>query len=377
MLPLFIHYPRLKEKLAYIPLGDFPTPVEKLERLGKKIGAGGLFIKRDDLSGKFYGGNKVRKLEFLLGQVRRKNAGEVLTFGFAGSNHALAMAIYAKDVGLRSISMLLRQPNAGYVRRNLLMGYYAGAELRHYPDMFSILWGSIFELVRHRFRSGRFPAVIPPGGSSPRGVIGFINAAFELREQVETGQIPEPDRVYVALGTMGTAAGLALGLKAAGLKTQVVPVRVVDRKYANAKSLARLFNKVNMYVSGQDHSFPRIKYSEADTGIRHDYFGEGYALFTRAGREAVALMEECEGIKLEGTYTGKALACLIDDVRKNQHRGQVILFWNTYNSRDLSRVTAGVDYRCLPRGFHRYFEEEIQPLDPDHIKTTERIRRPG
>jgi len=99
--------------------------------------------------------------------------------------------------------------------------------------------------------------------------------------------------------------------------------------------------------------------------------------FTRAGREAVALVEECEGIKLEGTYTGKALACLIDDVRKNQHRGQVILFWNTYNSRDLSRVTAGVDYRCLPRDFHRYFEEEIQPLDPDHIKTTERIRRPG
>jgi 1-aminocyclopropane-1-carboxylate deaminase/D-cysteine desulfhydrase-like pyridoxal-dependent ACC family enzyme len=131
MLPLFIHYPRLKEKLAYMPLGDFPTPVEKLERLGKKIGAGGLFSKRDDLSGKFYGGNKVRKLEFLLGQVRRKNAGEVLTFGFAGSNHALAMAIYAKDVGLRSISMLLRQPNAGYVRRNL---FYPGGPGSGGPD---------------------------------------------------------------------------------------------------------------------------------------------------------------------------------------------------------------------------------------------------
>ncbi|MCX5858901.1 MAG: pyridoxal-phosphate dependent enzyme [Proteobacteria bacterium] len=351
-----------------MPLGKFPTPVQKLERLGEKIGSDRLFIKRDDLSGELYGGNKVRKLEFILGQAREERAVEVLTFGFAGSNHALATAIYAKEVGLRSISMFLSQPNAEYVRRNLLMGSRVGAELHYYRNMFFIFWGTLFELVKHRFSSGRFPMVVPPGGSSSRGIIGFVNAAFELKEQVEAGKLPEPDLIYVALGTMGTAVGLVLGLKAAGLKTRVIPVRVVDRKYADARNMARLLNKVNGYLSGQDHSFPRFKFSEADTGIRHDYFGDDYALFTPAGMEAVVLMEECEGIKLEGTYTGKALACLMEETRKNRGRDQVILFWNTYNSRDYSPLISGVDYHCLPRGFHRYFEEEVQPLDPGYKK---------
>ena len=361
--------------MPHVPLGNFPTPVQKLERLGEKIGADQLFIKRDDLSGEIYGGNKVRKLEFLLGYARQKKVNTVLTFGFAGSNHALATAIYAKQMGLESISMLLPQPNAGYVRRNLLMGFQTGAELHSHRNFFTVFWGTLLRLVKSRFSSGRFPLVIPPGGSSIRGIIGFVNAAFELREQVEAGEIPEPDRIYVALGTMGTAAGLILGLKAAGLKSRVIPVRVVDRKYADAKNLARLLRRVNAFLSGLDHSFPRVEYLETESGIRHDFFGENYALFTPAGMEAVAWMEECEGIKLEGTYTGKALAGLIEEMKKNPGRDQAVLFWNTYNSRDFSPLIAGVDYHRLPRGFHRYFESEVQPLDPDNISTTKRIRR--
>ena len=361
--------------MPHVPLGNFPTPVQKLERLGEKIGADQLFIKRDDLSGEIYGGNKVRKLEFLLGYARQKKVDTVLTFGFAGSNHALATAIYAKQMGLESISMLLPQPNAGYVRRNLLMGFQTGAELHYHRNFFTVFWGALLRLVKSRFSSGRFPLVIPPGGSSTRGIIGFVNAAFELREQVEAGEIPEPDRIYVALGTMGTAAGLILGLKAAGLKSRVIPVRVVDRKYADAKNLARLLRRANAFLSGLDHSFPRVEYLETESGIRHDFFGENYALFTPAGMEAVALMEECEGIKLEGTYTGKALAGLIEEMKNNPGRDQAVLFWNTYNSRDFSPLIAGVDYHRLPRGFHRYFESEVQPLDPDNISTTKRIRR--
>jgi D-cysteine desulfhydrase len=129
MIPLFKQYPLLREKLPYVSLGEFPTPVQKLDRIGRDLGMSRLYIKRDDLSGRIYGGNKVRKLEFLLGNTLKANAKEVMTFGGAGSNHALATAIYARQIGLKGISMLMPQPNAHCVRRNLLIGYHCGAEL--------------------------------------------------------------------------------------------------------------------------------------------------------------------------------------------------------------------------------------------------------
>ncbi|RLF11357.1 MAG: hypothetical protein DRJ98_03760 [Thermoprotei archaeon] len=363
MIPLFEHYPRLRDKLPYVSLGEFPTPVEKLDRLGKDIGVDNLYIKRDDLSGRVYGGNKVRKLEFLLGYALRLKVKEVLTFGCAGSNHALATAIYARQLGLRSISMLMPQPNAHYVRRNLLMSYYCGAELHQYRNKLFLAAGTIYQLLRHRLKHGRFPQVIPAGGSSPLGVVGFVNAAFELREQIAKGEVPEPDRIYVALGTMGTAVGLMLGLKAANLRSKVVPVRVVDEKIANVKRMVKLFHKTSSYLHSLDPSFPELKLYEKDVSIRHEFFGQRYALFTKEGMEAVAHMQRTERIKLDGTYTGKTLAALIKDAKEQILRGEVVMFWNTYNSRDFSDVIATIDYHQLPRCFHRYFEEEVQPLD--------------
>ena len=224
MIPLFEEYPLLREKLAYVPLGEFPTPVQKLERLGAELGISQVYIKRDDLSGKLYGGNKPRKLEFILGDVLRSRAKEAMTFGGAGSNHALSTAMYAREVGLKSISMLMPQPNARYVRRNLLMSHYCGAELhpcgsglesvRNMPLVYA---AAIYQLLRHRLRKGRLPYFIPPGGSSLLGVVGFVNAALELGRQIAGGEMPEPEYIYVACGTMGTAAGLTLGLRAARL----------------------------------------------------------------------------------------------------------------------------------------------------------------
>ncbi|UCD85747.1 MAG: pyridoxal-phosphate dependent enzyme [Deltaproteobacteria bacterium] len=363
MIPLFKYYPLLKDKLPHVALGEFPTPVERLERLGEDIGADRLYIKRDDLSGKVYGGNKIRKLEFILGQALRSGVKEVLAFGFAGSNHALATAIYAEKVGLKSISMLLPQDNAHYVRRNLLMSHYCGAKLHQNRNIPFIAGGTAYQLMRHKLRNGQFPQIIPPGGSSPSGTIGYVNAAFELKEQVVAGEMPEPDRIYVALGSMGTAVGLILGLKAADLKSRVISVRVVDKKYADERKLIKLFHKVNSFLHYLDLSFKRFELSEKDIEIRHGFFGQRYALFTEEGMEAVERMEENEGIKLEGTYTGKTLAGLINDVKKQDLRDKTILFWNTYNSRDFSEKIADIDYHQLPQCFHRYFEEEVQPRD--------------
>ncbi len=363
MIPLFEHYPLLGEKLPYVSLGEFPTPVEKLDRLGEDLGLGQLYIKRDDLSGKVYGGNKVRKLEFLLGDALRAKVKELVTFGFVGSNHALATAVYAKEVGLKSISMLMPQPNAQYVRRNLLMSHYCDAELHQHRNMRLLYLGTLYQGVRHKLEAGRLPQVVPPGGSSALGTIGYISAAFELKEQITDGKLPEPDRIYVAMGTMGTAVGLILGLRAAGLKSNVIPVAIVPEEFGSATKAVKLFEETNSLLRSLDASFPSFELSENDIDLRPGFLGKGYAHFTEEGMEAVARIKKAEGIKLDGTYTGKTLAALVCDAEKQDLSDQVVLFWNTYNSRDFSEVIAAVDYRELPRCFHRYFEEEVQPLD--------------
>jgi 1-aminocyclopropane-1-carboxylate deaminase/D-cysteine desulfhydrase-like pyridoxal-dependent ACC family enzyme len=372
VIPLFEQYPLLREKLAYVPLGEFPTPVQKLERLGAELGISQLHIKRDDMSGKLYGGNKPRKLEFILGSALRSKAKEVITFGGAGSNHALATAMYARQLGLKSISMLIPQPNAWYVRRNLLMSHYCGAELHlcgagleSAMNMPLVYAATVYQLLRHRLKKGRLPYFIPPGGSCPLGAVGFVNAALELRGQIANGEMQEPEYIYVAAGSMGTAAGLTLGLRAAGLGGRVVPVAVGSEKVTNTRGMTALISKTNSLLHSLDASFPKLEFSEADIGIRHDCASQRYALFTDEGMEAVALMKECEGIKLDGTYTGKAVAALRHDAKNGSLRGKTVLFWNTLNSRDFSADISGLDYHDLPRPFHRYFEEEVQPLDRD------------
>ena len=116
----------------------------------------------------------------------------------------------------------------------------------------------------------------------------------------------------------------------------------------------------------QHFSFPKVKIADDEVDIIHNFFGEQYAHFTEQGMAAVNLVAKSEGIGLDGTYTGKAMAALIDRVKNHGLRNEVILFWNTYNARDFSDTIKGVDYHQLPGCFHRYFEEDVQPLDKDH-----------
>jgi hypothetical protein len=147
-------------------------------------------------------------------------------------------------------------------------------------------------------------------------------------------------------------------------------VRVTSRNFVNEKAMIKLIDRTNSLLCSLDSSFPRLEFSEQDIDIRHRFFGEQYALFTREGMETVERMKASEGIKLEGTYTGKALSAVIEDAKNGDLRDKVVLFWNTLNSRDFSDVIATVDYHQLPRGFHRYFEEEVQPLDRNHRAVT-------
>lgn len=365
-LTIFKLFPRLEQRLPHVPLGTFPTPVHKLLNLSKILGLDNLYIKRDDLSGTVYGGNKVRKLEFLLGEALQAKAKEVMTVGFAGSNHALATAIYAQKVGLRSTSLLMPQLNAGYVRRNLLASYAYHARLCYYKSLGHLCLGVIGQQVRGIIKNRTLTRFIPAGGSSPVGLVGYVNAAFELRAQIVAGEVPEPDLIYVPLGSMGTASGLILGLKAAGLKTRVIPVRVIEERMACPKRMVRLIRQTAKLLSKADPSFPQVTIPEADLSIRNDCLGEGYACFTEKAVKACHLVKAEEGILLNGTYSAKAFSALLDDAAQGSLKGKTVLYWNTYNSRGLSAVSADVDHRQLPRPFHRYFEEDVQPLDREN-----------
>jgi D-cysteine desulfhydrase len=205
--------------------------------------------------------------------------------------------------------------------------------------------------------------MISPGGSSPLGTIGYVNAAFELKDQVERGLMPQPDKIIIPLGTMGTAVGLTLGLKAAGFKTQVVSVHDADEKYRNKKRFVKLFKKTLALILSMDSSFPLVKITNNEIDIRHDYYGESYARFTEQGMAAIDVLRKSGGIRLEGTYTGKTMAALLDQVRTYDTKNEVIMFWNTHNARDFSHAIKGIDYHQLPRCFHCYFDEDVQPLD--------------
>jgi len=353
--PLFVAWPRLAEGLPRLALGTFPTPVTPLQRLGGAVGLSTLFLKDDGRSSEFYGGNKVRKLEFLLAAARRRGATEVLTFGYSGSNHATATAVHAQRIGMRGISMLLPQPAAAYLRSNLLLSLAAGAELHEYRSTPSLVVGSLLQMLRHTIMRGHLPFYVAPGGSSALGTVGFVNAAFELADQVKAGLLPIPDRVYVAFGSMGSAVGLALGFAALGWPTRVMAVRVVDEVYASRRGAAAAWRKLDALLRTIDPAFPATVFSDDALEIRDGFFGDGYACFTPEGDRAVEMAAQTEGLKLDGTYTGKTLACLIADARAGRLEGRHVVFWNTCNSADVSSRTKGIDPHQLPHRLQRYF----------------------
>ncbi len=361
MIPLFERHPLLVKRLPRLAFGEFPTPVEKLAGLCHRINKDNLYIKRDDLSSLSYGGNKVRKLEFLLADAKKRGARRIITSGGAGSNHALATAHYAKQVDMKAVLMLYQQPNSHTVRDNLLMDLYSKAELFHhdtYPEHLQAFEDAVrqFEVA-----DGRPPYIIPLGGSATLGAIGYVNAGFELAKQIDACEIPLPSRIYVAMGTMGTTAGLLLGLKAAGVKTHLNAVRVVPTHVADMDKCHILFRQTNELLCEMEPSFPYCTIKPEDLTIYDDYFGEKYGMFTPEAMAAVALLRESDGIALDGTYTGKACAAFLDDAHSNS--AESMLFWHTKNSRLFPPGAIKADYQMLPISLHRYFTEPVQPLD--------------
>ena len=296
-LPLFRRVPELASRVRWLSLGHFPTPVERLA-----LPSGTLTVKRDDLTAVPYGGNKVRKLEFLIADALGAGAGRLVTAGALGSHHALATAVYGRAVGLPVTLVLFPQPVTPHVRRVLLTDVALGAELRFVPRM---------ELVPGALLARRWAArherayVIPPGGSDALGTLGYVNAALELAEQVAAGELGPPGEVHVAAGTLGTAAGLAIGLALADLPTRVAATRITGRVVTNERTLAKLVRGALALLA------PEVRLETGDVvarvEIRHGQIGAGYGEETEAGRAATAQLGAL-GLKLDPTYTAKAAA---------------------------------------------------------------------
>ncbi|MBX3466184.1 MAG: pyridoxal-phosphate dependent enzyme [Planctomycetes bacterium] len=345
--------PRLRARfgdldLPHVALGAFPTPVEPLEGLSRALGAE-CWVKRDDRAGARYGGNKVRKLELLLGRALARRRRGVVTIGAYGSHHALATAVYARALGLEVDLVLYPQPITAHVLDDLLADHAVGARLVWTPH--AALAPLVAEVVARRAPRTE---VVPPGGSSALGTLGYVEGALELADQVRQGLLPAPDCVVVAAGTCGTAAGIALGLELAGLPARVVAVRVVPAAVTNAWLLRRLDLTARRLLRRAGARWSRGP--RAPVELDPHELGGGYGVDTPAARAACERFA-AEGIALETTYTGKAAAAFLRLAASPALRGRRVLFWHTFSSVDLAPLVAAADPAALPRRFHPALRE--------------------
>jgi D-cysteine desulfhydrase len=343
-------FPQLARKVPRLPLADLPTPITRARLLrGSKTHE--IAIKRDDLTGKLYGGNKVRKLEYLLHKARQKGARCIATFGTVASNHALATALYAHELGFESLCFLSHQAKTGNAARALNMHLQNQSGIVRYGG------GRKSRVATLRdYLSQRQVFLIPPGGSNWLGAIGFVSAGLELAAQVSAGEVDEPARLYVANGTMATAVGLALGLGLAGMQTEVHAIQVTENFVSSPASMQRLLKKTAFVLHKLDLSVPADLAARARYQFRTGFLGDGYAKSNAATDTAIAVARDELGISLEATYTGKAMAALLQDL-ESQPSGGNIMFWNTYNSRPLPVGTERpANSDRLPDAFQRYFD---------------------
>ena len=368
---LFRKYPNLKNRVPWIPLlTNIPTPIERLTELEKEfeLDSGKIYIKRDDKNHPIYGGNKLRKFEFIFGKVLKKKKKGVVTIGGIGTNHGLACAIVCHFLNppLKCHLYLFHQPLTWHVQRSLLLFDYFGAKLHlGKGDISTFIKFLFFKLLHPRF------FLMFPGGSplfgigSSLGTIGFINAAFELKNQIDQNIIREPDAIFVAGGSVGTTAGLVAGCRILGLKTKVHVVAVYTDLTSNPSAVKKNANKAIKYLRKRDKSIPNIKVKEEDFVFITGYLGSGYGIKTIRGQNAVDKVYELEGykrdFKLETTYTGKAMAGMFDYLKKEENKNKTILFWNTYNSNDVDKYLkeTNFQYKKLPKIFHKFYKERL------------------
>jgi len=309
--------------LPRIRLANLPTPLEEAPRLTKFLGGPRIWLKRDDLTGFAMGGNKVRKLEFLLGQARADNCDVVITVGAVQSNHARMTAAAARRLGMDAV-LVLNGEDPGHAQGNLLLDRIFGADVRIVQtDDDYVLMGVVDDVTRHLRRDGRRPYVIPRGGSNALGAAAYMTAALELLTQANQMGL-RVDAIVHASTSGGTQSGLYTGTKVTESGVQVIGISAGPKKEIVARRVLGIVEDLAQMLELRWRPHP-------DDIIVHDEFvGERYGVPTPECLEAIRLLARTEGVLLDPVYTGKAMAGLRGLVASERFRPeQTVVFWHT------------------------------------------------
>ena len=324
----------IKEIVARQPrlrLTPLPTPLEFAPNLTALLGGPRIYVKRDDLTALAFGGNKTRKLEFLLPQAAAEGADTVITLGGLQSNWVRQTVAAARKLGMEAVVVLEGEPPQGDLQGNLLLDHLMGAELRYEPDVHQDvedleiqgvfpITGKIAEEYRAK---GRHPVLMPLGGATPVGNLGYINAVDELHDQLKELGV-KADYVIAATGTGGTQAGIECGLRLSGMDTKMLGISVSRHTRPKEEEIAELCNATMDFLDCGE------RFATDQISVNYDYIGAGYGAVTDAALEAVSMAARTEGLILCHTYAGKAFAGMVDLVRKGVlTREDTVVFFHT------------------------------------------------
>lgn len=344
------------------------SPVRLLTKISDHIQrlnplSGFVYVKDDGSLNPYYGGNKIRKLEFIFGDALAQQTKELWTIGGLGSHHVLATALHAAPLGIQCRIFHVEQPITHQVLQNLRILSTMPVKLHLMDRTPEIKLGAAIRsqlacwLEAGRTELGQDPYFIPSGGSSYLGTLGYVLAAFELYHEIASGRLPMIDRLYVAVGSGSTLAGLALGIYLTQLPIEVIGVRVVSRTLVNQGVVNRLISASIDFMQrhGFQYGFQGKNHSDVRYRIKSGHVGKGYGYETIQGEMARALALQ-DHLDLDSIYTAKVMGALVEEASQTSGTS---LFWNTKNSRDLSPFIKNAESLevpfALPKEYHEYF----------------------
>lgn len=306
-----------------VSLAHLPTPLHPLPRLSKALGGATIWMKRDDCTGLAGGGNKTRKLEFLLGETLAQQADVVITQGAVQSNHVRQTAAAAAMCGLPCHALLEDRLASSEVNANengnVLLDKLFQAELSRFPAG-SDMNAEMERLARELVAAGSYknPYIIPGGGSNAVGALGYANAALELLHQANAQQL-KIDCIIHATGSTGTQAGLVAGLRGCNAGIPLLGISVRAERAIQEENVLRLAQRTAQLLGlAQEGAPTAAAATAAEVVVNSDYVGEGYGIPAAGTLEAISLLATLEGVLLDPVYSGKGMAGLIDLVRTGQ-----------------------------------------------------------
>lgn len=311
------------EDFPRIPLAHLPTPLENAPRLGAAIGLPRLRVKRDDATGLAMGGNKARKLEYLLADAVAQGADVLFTTGGVQSNHARMTAAAACKLGLRS-ELFLCDPEPALAQGNLLLDRLFGATVHFIPGLsLSAMYDRMEQRAAELRERGHRPYIIPVGGSTPLGSLGYVRAVQELAEQCRAQDL-RVDAMAVATGSTGTLSGILLGARLFMPETRVYGISVSPGAAAGKRKAAQIVGEAAALLDLDWSPSPE------DISLWDDWLGPAYGVATPEGLEVIELAARTEGYLLDPVYTGKALAGTRGLAERGELRpDETVVFWHT------------------------------------------------